>query len=242
VDFLGCNNSIFQGSSMLVSGMLTGLVGGFSHCAGMCGPFAITQTINNYDKNSINKFGTFERIKGAALLPYHLGRISTYTILAMVATYATSSFFTEAGYKKFSIAAIIVAALFLIGVLFPVVSPTKLLGGKSSAKFSNFISSHSKNLFANPRGFNGFKLGAILGLMPCALVFSALFFAAASGTIFNAATIMMAFGAGTIPALFITAYGGSYLQKFLKNNKAIFTKSAAALSLVALVNFALKII
>lgn len=177
-------------------------------------------------------------------MPYHAGRIFTYTMLAVIATYASSSFFTVAGYKKFSIVAMVISAIFLLSILFP------QLGSKIGLKsrlagnsfISKIISKSSKNLFLNPRGANGFILGVLLGLMPCALVFSAIFFAVASGSAFNAAKIMIAFGLGTVPALFFVAYGGGYFQKFFKTNKVFFTKTAATLSLVALLNFVIKIL
>lgn len=49
MDFFNCNINGFQGAGMVLSGLLTGLVGSVTHCSGMCGPFAVTQSVNNND-------------------------------------------------------------------------------------------------------------------------------------------------------------------------------------------------
>ncbi|MCA9735916.1 sulfite exporter TauE/SafE family protein, partial [candidate division KSB1 bacterium] len=58
-----------------VSLFLAGLVGGFTHCAGMCSPFVLAQTAQGE---------TFQRLSSKLLLPYHLGRMTTYVTLAVI--------------------------------------------------------------------------------------------------------------------------------------------------------------
>jgi sulfite exporter TauE/SafE len=61
-----------------------GLAGGFSHCTTMCSPFVFMQITNNLGKIAINDYNQIVKIKNVALIPYHLGRITTYGILAMI--------------------------------------------------------------------------------------------------------------------------------------------------------------
>ena len=66
---------------IIISLITIGFVGGFSHCAFMCGPFVMMQVNNNLKKISIDNLNHFTRLKGLALIPYHLGRITTYSFL-----------------------------------------------------------------------------------------------------------------------------------------------------------------
>ena len=55
-------------------------------------------------------------------------------------------------------------------------------------------------------------LGALNGLLPCCLVYSALLAAAAGGGVIQGALAMAAFGLGTIPALVIIGLGAGALS------------------------------
>lgn len=59
-------------------------------------------------------------------------------------------------------------------------------------------------------------IGAIWGLLPCGLVYSALALAAASGTPLGGALVMGVFGLTTLPAMEAMALGGSTLIGWLK--------------------------
>lgn len=68
---------------LIISLFFMGLAGGFSHCTTMCSPFVFMQITNNLSKIAINDYNQIVKIKNVALIPYHLGRITTYAILAM---------------------------------------------------------------------------------------------------------------------------------------------------------------
>ena len=55
------------------------------------------------------------------------------------------------------------------------------------------------------------SLGALNGLLPCGLVYSALLAAATTGSYWRAGTAMAAFGAGTLPALLVLGIGAGGL-------------------------------
>jgi sulfite exporter TauE/SafE len=65
-------------------------------------------------------------------------------------------------------------------------------------------------------GTNGLKqlvfLGALNGILPCGLVYSALLVAATTGGVLQGALGMVIFGAGTLPALFIMGTGAGTLN------------------------------
>ena len=58
--------------------LLAGLAGGFVHCAAMCGPFVVAQTLARSEGLAI------DRLRGAPLAPYHLGRATSYVALGAV--------------------------------------------------------------------------------------------------------------------------------------------------------------
>ena len=60
-----------------------------------------------------------------------------------------------------------------------------------------------------------FALGMLWGLLPCGLVYSVLLVAAASATAAHGAAIMLAFGAGTLPAMLLTGIGALQLSRLL---------------------------
>ena len=72
--------------------------------------------------------------------------------------------------------------------------------------------------------------GLSWGLCPCPMVFGALFTAALTGTLSGGATMMLGFGAGTIPAVVASALGFTALSRF---NKGPLTRVGAGLAIAA---------
>src|SRR4030095_7428592 len=64
--------------------LLAGLAGSVVHCVGMCGPFVLGQVMADLDHGP-SAYGEWRRLCGAALLPYHLGRLTTYAALGSLA-------------------------------------------------------------------------------------------------------------------------------------------------------------
>lgn len=62
---------------------VAGLAGGTTHCALMCAPFVLTQVAANADGTMAG--GMPARASGAAVVPYHLGRMLGYGVLGGVA-------------------------------------------------------------------------------------------------------------------------------------------------------------
>ena len=73
------------GLALLAAMLLAGLVGGATHCVGMCGPFVLAQTTARLESVPAERMSEFHRLAGAALVPYHLGRATTYITLGAMA-------------------------------------------------------------------------------------------------------------------------------------------------------------
>ena len=91
---------------------LAGLGGSLTHCAGMCGPFVLGQVMA--DAERATGYGEWRRLAGAALAPYHLGRITTYTALGALAGAATALFAATASFAWISALLLIAGAGFML--------------------------------------------------------------------------------------------------------------------------------
>ncbi len=223
--------------TLLFSLFSLGLIGGFSHCVGMCGPFVLTQVSNSLEKTPIEKFSEFQRLKNIALIPYHLGRISTYCLIAIFCSALTSNIKDLLIFK-------IISILFLTLAIIAFISFFK--GGKDDflnrfklrfkSKFleniSSFFSRRLSILFLNPKGLKGYALGLILGFIPCGMVYSAIMITSTIGNPAMAGFAMLLFGIGTIPSLFLTACSSIFLKKVPEFT--IFIKALILLNIVML--------
>lgn len=208
-NFIGQCSALIRPEYGLVGGLfLMGLIGGFSHCVAMCGPFVMSQQ------------NDFKKLSDAALIPYHLGRITTYIILTLIlfsmvnliAFFSPMRVFIIAPLLAFAGLLFIVNSLPKLQIIFPWVTTITLPIPKP------WIS----KLFSKTS--NRFLTGLVLGLMPCGLLIAAMMAAVTAPTYFTAGLAMSAFGVGTMPALIITAMGGKKLkEKFPKHVPAIRT-------------------
>jgi len=163
---------------VLAAAVLAGLLGSV-HCIGMCGAFAASCT----------------RARGG-LAAWHTGRLATYTVLGAV-TGAAGRLLPGPAWLPAAVATLLLVwfALALAGL---VPEPRVLPPGmaKAGARAAGASSSAAHLLF-----------GAVNGLLPCGLVYAALGAAMAQADPVAGALVMLAFGAGTLPALTAAALG-----------------------------------
>src|SRR6185369_15932837 len=99
---------------MATSLFLAGLAGSLVHCVGMCGPFVLGQVAADVEATRAGRYGEWGRLAGAALVPYHLGRLTTYTMLGAVAGAATALFASTSVFGWLSGALLVVAASLMV--------------------------------------------------------------------------------------------------------------------------------
>lgn len=204
--FIGqCIHDIAVSHGLMISLFLAGLVGGATHCAGMCGPFVLAQ---------IGDTSSIQKLSGSLLIPYHLGRMVTYVGLAILVSSIVNLAFVFSNLKSLIAAPILAlaATIFLISAfpkmlnIFPWAAHIRI-----SAPYS-LIERFTSKLMRNPGIIKRFGLGVMLGFMPCGLVASALLAASTAPTVTEAALAMSIFTIGTIPALILVAFGGGALK------------------------------
>lgn len=218
--FIDCSAIIGSERNIFLALFIAGLASGFTHCAAMCGPFVVMQTSENMIADCYSPVNEFTRLKKASLLPYHLGRITTYIILGSVAAYLSAHILAFDNMRWLSTLLLAISGItFITYALASVIgvksfNPLKSLPFSSNIGVPSFIEDKAKPFFINPRGLNGYVLGFILGFIPCGMIVSVIFSVSALGNVIMAVFAMALFGVGTIFGLIAVAYGSDF---FLSN-------------------------
>lgn len=193
---------------MLVAGglFLTGLAGGFIHCGGMCGPFVLAQVGRGIRPTAPVAAG-FGRLAGGLLLPYHAGRLTTYTGFGALSGALSSSVAGLPGLKWIPVAALALSALFFLSLAVGRLLP--LFGAAGFDLGAGRIAGLAAPLLDRPGTGASYLLGLTLGLLPCGMLYAAIAAAAGAGSAVNGALAMLAFGLGTVPALLVVGTAGA---------------------------------
>jgi sulfite exporter TauE/SafE len=224
---------------------LAGLAGGLTHCAAMCAPFVIAQA-----SAAVGSGGTLSRLSGAALLPYHAGRIVGYSTLGGLSGLAAGALNQVTGLRHVLAALLLAAALLMAlqalqrlpgrwrvapGRLVPawLLRPAEGLAGRLTARMAP--------LLAEPGGTRGFGLGLLLSGLPCGLLYAALAAAAATGSALAGAVAMAAFCLGTVPSLVGVAFLGRFFLRALGPRLQLLGAALFALNAVVLAGAALRL-
>ncbi len=173
----------------------TGLLGGFGHCAGMCGPLAASIGLV-----ASPRIGVRRALSGQLL--YNAGRVTTYACIGG-AMGLTGSFVNTAGRLAGLQDAVAVGAgvvMILMGLGAAGVAPLfKRLEDRIAARVFRGVRSVLEG--GGPGRF--YALGILLGFLPCGLSYSAFVGAAASGGLPQGFLFALAFALGTVPALLL---------------------------------------
>lgn len=211
------------GSGLLVGLFLAGAAGSTMHCVPMCGGFVLGQVADGMARLPATHFCEWRRVTGGALLPYHLGRITTYAGLGAL---------VGVGAGRLPWFDTISAALLLLGATLFLLHVVRFLPGleRAPAAWTHFVTS------AAARARGGYPLGIALGFLPCGFLYAALATAAASGSPLLGAGAMLAFGLGTAPALIAVGIAGQAAGRRWQRGIAV------AAPVVMLLNAALLIV
>lgn len=186
---------------VVLAGLSIGVFGSF-HCAGMCGPLALSLPINQFN----------ERYKTGAVLLYNLGRAITYSIIGLVFGLLGTSFelFKMQQYLSIFAGVFILFLLFFSSSIFANWSPLTTYSLQVKKRLSAFLK-NDKTIMSY------LSIGILNGLLPCGLVYVAVAAAVASGGILHSGLLMFSFGIGTIPMMGFTMIFGKYMSGTLKN-------------------------
>lgn len=184
---------------MLMSAIILGLLGSF-HCLGMCGPIAFMLPVDSENNNK----------KLLQVSIYHFGRLLAYAVIGLVFGLLGKGFGFFGWQQQLSIA---IGILMILMVLLPYKTVAKYnfsrplfgLVSKVKSALGKELKRKSPDTFLT--------IGFLNGLLPCGLVYMAVFAAIAMGGIWQGSLYMVLFGLGTVPLM----TGAVYLGNFLSN-------------------------
>lgn len=222
---------------------VTGFLGSFTHCIGMCGPFALSISEMRLMSLGRGKLQQRQKLKALFATPYYLGKAVTYTLLGALFYLASEILKNIPGinYVAFVLLSFVVAAFVMMGV-----NASVNLGGNLGLKFTWLIKVIEKQTKAigSQFGIRGFATGMVLGLIPCGLVVASIAQAASYAS--NLPIMMLAvfaFGIATIPGLFLVAlFGGVVLSSSSKKIFQILYALVMFYNAYILVVYALKLV
>lgn len=195
-------------ASLPVSLFLAGLAGSLVHCVGMCGPFVLSQVLADAEHGEAGSYGEWRRLGGAALLPYHLGRATTYSALGAIAGAMTAVFAATVAFGWLAGALLVVAAGLML------LQAAGLAAG-TSTPLAPLLTRLATPLSASRGPTGRYALGVVLGFLPCGLLYGALAAAAGTASALHGALALAAFAAGTVPALVAVGWGGAIARRRL---------------------------
>jgi len=213
----------------------SGLLGGFGHCLGMCGPIVSAVSLSRPDPRSLRPH-----------LFYHLGRILTYSLLGGAAGLAGSLVTVTIPIRPVQKAVLAATgfAIILMGLSLSGLFGSRFRGESGEglpAPFSRLLRFVTGG--AGPGAF--LPLGLLLGLLPCGLVYTALLTAAGvamesalPATAFLRGFLAMAlFGLGTAPSLLLLGKAVGFLGT---RWRGVLYRAAALLMVLVGVLFVVK--
>jgi len=188
--------TLLELSAIFGLGLASGL-----HCLQMCGPIVLSYSLPLRAGQAVQ-----------AHLLYNAGRLLTYAALGALVGAAGGGVGAlsrlaglASGARIVSGAAMIVAGLLMIGFL-----PTNGLVAIQKRGITPRLSSAIGRLLLAPAASGKFRLGLMLGFLPCGLIYAALLKAMESASAWGGASTMLAFGLGTSVALLAIGMGASF--------------------------------
>ncbi len=181
-----CGTPGVVGGSVAAGMLLAGAAASPLHCAPMCGGFVLGQVSDRIARLPSAHLSECHRLRSASLMPYHLGRLTTYTALGFMA--GAGGFVIQRLGGSAGVFLLIGAALLVLQ------AARRLRPG--------FVLPLTRTL-------RGYPLGLALGFLPCGILYAALAAAAATGSPVHGALAMFSFGLGTVPALVVVGLLGA---------------------------------
>ena len=166
------------------------------HCVPMCGGFVLGQVADRMARLPAARLCEWQRIGRGALLPYHLGRLTTYAGLGALGGAATRP-----------------AAVVRLRLGGAAAAGRRAVPGARARGFCpGWIARPPAGRAPSP-GWRSApavatRWASSLGFLPCGFLYAALAATAASGSPLLGALGMLAFGLGTMPALVAVGIAG----------------------------------
>lgn len=189
--------------SLITMAFMTGLLG-TGHCIGMCGGLVSALSLSEVGR------------KGGWLfhLLYNAGRIATYTFIGAVVGWLGSALAYTDKFKAVTRSLLVGSDLFIILVglgtagLFTWLNATKL----DFPGPTQLMTAATGRLRKMPPALAALPLGLLFGFIPCGYLYAVAITAAQSASVATGALMLLAFGLGTAPSLFLFGSAAHWLS------------------------------
>lgn len=168
---------------------------GSGHCIGMCGPIVAAFSLSGQAKGKGFVFHVF----------YNAGRLTTYCIIGIIAGWLGSLLNTTEMFSMVSHSILLLTDFFIIAIglttagVFARISFLRLEFPGAIQAMTGSVARLQKL----PVVFSAFPIGMIMGFLPCGFLYAIALGAAGRGSPVEGGLIMLVFGVGTLPSLFL---------------------------------------
>jgi len=195
----------------LLAALITGLLGSV-HCVGMCGGIIGSLSLGLEPRVKQSKVRTLSFI-----LLYNIGRLSSYVIAGLLVARlgeSSSQYFNQDTQQLGSW----LSGFFMVLLGLYIAGWWKLLSTLEVAgsHLWRYIQPLGNKLMPVKTYPHAFMLGALWGWLPCGMVYAMLVFALSSQDTLQGGLIMLAFGLGTLPTLFLLGTIATTTKKFFQ--------------------------
>ncbi len=168
---------------------------GSGHCVGMCGPIVAALSLRGQGLRQGLLFHLF----------YNLGRITTYTGIGITAGWLGALLHRMPIFSLVSQGILVIADLTVIAMG---LATSGLLSGRGILRLefpgaTRSLTHVVTRLGRLPAGLAALPVGLVMGLLPCGFLYAIALAAAGRGDPLQGGLIMLSFGLGTLPALFL---------------------------------------
>ncbi len=174
---------------------MTGVLGGFGHCIGMCGPIVASQVLTRIAG------GRSSWSNLAPNLLYNGGRLTTYALIGGLMGYS-GSFANIAG-RLVSVQNVTAVAVGIIMIAMGLSIAGVWNGTALIEKHNSVVMRLASKVLALTSVYRPYILGLVLGLLPCGLSYTVFIAAAGTGGLVPGMLTALLFGIGTLPALLL---------------------------------------
>jgi len=189
--------------SLITMAFMTGLLG-TGHCIGMCGGLVSALSLSEVGR------------KGGWLfhLLYNTGRIATYTFIGAVVGWLGSALAYTDKFKAVTRSLLVGSDLFIILVG---LGTAGLFTWLNAAKLdfpgpTQLMTAATGRLQKMPPALAALPLGLLFGFIPCGYLYAVAITAAQSASVATGALMLLAFGLGTAPSLFLFGSAAHWLS------------------------------
>ncbi|MDQ9170519.1 sulfite exporter TauE/SafE family protein [Oxalobacteraceae bacterium R-40] len=208
---------------------IVGLLGSV-HCVGMCGGIVSAFSTMSSGRKPFpvplvaQGAGTVQvSVADTALhsLAYNAGRIGSYMLAGAMAGGIAGSAYTFSKITVFQVGAYWLANLMLIVLGLYLMDAWRGLTKLETAGQALWkkIQPLTGKLMPIDSPAKMFMLGGLWGWLPCGMVYSVLLTAMMTGSAVTGASVMLAFGLGTLPMLLAIGMFGARMRTYLQNRK-----------------------